>query len=108
NGAALRTGDLYGSGTVSSFQRSGMGCLLELTAGGREPITLADGQTRGYLGDGESAQLCAAARAVPWRRAKAWRCAGRLPARMAPGSNSAARPAGSRPRLSGRPRLLAP
>jgi fumarylacetoacetase len=61
NGAALRTGDLYGSGTVSSFQRSGMGCLLELTAGGREPITLANGQTRGYLADGDSVTLCGSA-----------------------------------------------
>jgi len=61
NGAALRTGDLYGSGTVSSFQRSGMGCLLELTAGGREPITLADGQTRGYLADGDTVTLCGSA-----------------------------------------------
>jgi len=61
NGAALRTGDLYGSGTVSSFHRGGMGCLLELTAGGREPVTLADGQTRGYLADGDTVTLCGSA-----------------------------------------------
>jgi fumarylacetoacetase len=61
NGAALRTGDLYGSGTVSSFNRSEMGCLLELTAGGREPIVLADGQTRGYLADGDTVTLCGSA-----------------------------------------------
>jgi fumarylacetoacetase len=61
NGAALRTGDLYGSGTVSSFRRSEQGCLLELTAGGREPITLADGQRRGYLADGDTVTLCGSA-----------------------------------------------
>jgi 2-keto-4-pentenoate hydratase/2-oxohepta-3-ene-1,7-dioic acid hydratase in catechol pathway len=61
NGAALRTGDLYGSGTVSSFQRSEMGSLLELTVGGREPITLAGGQTRGYLADGDTVTLCGSA-----------------------------------------------
>ncbi len=37
NGAALRTGDLYGSGTVSSFRRDEMGSLLEITAGGPGP-----------------------------------------------------------------------
>jgi fumarylacetoacetase len=61
NGAALRTGDLYGSGTVSSFQRSEQGSLLELTAGGQEPIILADGQTRGYLADGDTVMLCGSA-----------------------------------------------
>ncbi|HUY52355.1 MAG TPA: fumarylacetoacetate hydrolase family protein [Streptosporangiaceae bacterium] len=61
NGAALRTGDLYGSGTVSSFRREEQGSLLELTWGGREPITLADGQARGYLVDGDTVTLSASA-----------------------------------------------
>jgi fumarylacetoacetase len=57
NGAALRTGDLYGSGTVSSFRRDEMGSLLEITAGGQDPVTLPDGQTRGYLADGDTVTL---------------------------------------------------
>jgi fumarylacetoacetase len=61
NGAALRTGDLYGSGTVSSFRRDEMGSLLEMTAGGRDPITLPDGQTRGYLADGDTVTLSGSA-----------------------------------------------
>jgi fumarylacetoacetase len=61
NGAALRTGDLYGSGTVSSFRRDEMGSLLEMTAGGRDPITLPDGQTRGYLADGDTITLSGSA-----------------------------------------------
>ena len=61
NGAALRTGDLYGSGTVSSFRREEQGSLLELTSGGREPITLADGQARGYLLDGDTLTLAGSA-----------------------------------------------
>ena len=61
NGAALRTGDLYGSGTVSSFRRDEMGSLLEITVGGRDPVTLADGQPRGYLADGDTVTLSGSA-----------------------------------------------
>jgi fumarylacetoacetase len=61
NGAALRTGDLYGSGTVSGFRRDEMGSLLELTAGGREPLLLPDGQPHGYLADGDTVTLSGSA-----------------------------------------------
>ena len=61
NGAAVRTGDLYGSGTVSSFRRDEMGSLLEITAGGRDPVTLPDGQPRGYLADGDTVTLSGSA-----------------------------------------------
>jgi fumarylacetoacetase len=61
NGAALRTGDLYGSGTVSGFRRDEMGSLLELTAGGREPLLLTDGQPHGYLADGDTVTLSGSA-----------------------------------------------
>jgi fumarylacetoacetase len=61
NGAALRTGDLYGSGTVSGFRRDEMGSLLELTWGGREPITLGNGQSLGYLADGDTVTLAGSA-----------------------------------------------
>ncbi len=61
NGAALRTGDLYGSGTVSSFRREEQGCLLELTRNGQQPIMLADGETHGYLADGDTVTISASA-----------------------------------------------
>jgi fumarylacetoacetase len=61
NGAALRPGDLYGSGTVSSFRRDEMGSLLELTDGGRDPVTLPDGRTRAYLADGDTVTLSGSA-----------------------------------------------
>ena len=61
NGAALRPGDLYGSGTVSSFRRDEMGSLLEITVGGRDPVTLPDGQTRAYLADGDTVTLSGSA-----------------------------------------------
>ncbi|HEY6439691.1 MAG TPA: fumarylacetoacetase [Acetobacteraceae bacterium] len=51
NGCNLRPGDLFGSGTVSGTDANGIGCLLEMTFGGRDPITLANGETRRYLQD---------------------------------------------------------
>lgn len=53
NGACVRAGDLYGSGTVSGETEENSGCLLERTQGGRPLITLADGTTRGWLQDGD-------------------------------------------------------
>jgi fumarylacetoacetase len=38
NGASLRTGDLFGSGTISGAQRDQRGSLLELSWGGSEPL----------------------------------------------------------------------
>jgi fumarylacetoacetase len=53
NGASLRVGDLFGSGTVSGDDRTSFGSLLELTWNGTQPIELGDGSTRGYLDDGD-------------------------------------------------------
>ena len=54
NGAALRTGDLFASGTVSGPEPDQRGCLLELTWGGRDHFTLDDGSTRTFLEDGDT------------------------------------------------------
>ncbi len=61
NGASLRTGDLYGSGTISGPDRDQRGSLLELSWGGTEPFTLDDGTTRTYLEDGDTVTLRATA-----------------------------------------------
>jgi fumarylacetoacetase len=53
NGCNLEVGDLMGSGTVSGPERESWASLLELTQRGKEPIALADGETRGYLADGD-------------------------------------------------------
>jgi fumarylacetoacetase len=53
NGCDLRPGDLFGSGTVSGIAPDSAGCLLEMTRGGREPVTLPNGETRTYLEDGD-------------------------------------------------------
>ncbi|MGX7669451.1 fumarylacetoacetase [Plantactinospora sp. DSM 117369] len=61
NGAALRTGDLYASGTVSGPRRQQVGSFLELTWGGAEPVTLSDGSTRTFLADGDTVSIGATA-----------------------------------------------
>jgi fumarylacetoacetase len=53
NGCNLRTGDLLASGTVSGPSHDEMGCLLELTRRGAEPIRLPTGETRKFLEDGD-------------------------------------------------------
>ena len=59
NGASLRDGDLFGSGTISGPTRDTRGSLLELTWNGTEPLTLADGTTRGFLEDGDTVTMTA-------------------------------------------------
>jgi len=57
NGCNLRPGDLVASGTVSGPDAEARGCLLELTRGGREPVTLPSGETRRFLEDGDEVVL---------------------------------------------------
>jgi len=60
NGAALRTGDLYASGTVSGEARDEVGSFLELTWGGAEPVDLGTAK-RTFLEDGDTVTLRATA-----------------------------------------------
>lgn len=64
NGASLRTGDLYASGTVSGPQRDQRGSLLELTWNGTDPLILADGSARTFLDDGDTVTIAASAPAA--------------------------------------------
>jgi fumarylacetoacetase len=59
NGAGLRTGDLFASGTVSGPAPEQAGSLLELSANGTRPIPLADGSTRMFLQDGDTVTIAA-------------------------------------------------
>ncbi|KGH45046.1 fumarylacetoacetase [Modestobacter caceresii] len=61
NGASLRTGDLFASGTVSGPRADQRGSFIELSWGGKEPITLADGSTRTFLEDGDEVVITASA-----------------------------------------------
>ena len=57
NGASVRTGDLFASGTISGPERGSEGSLIELTANGESPIRLGDGTTRTFLEDGDEVVL---------------------------------------------------
>ena len=61
NGAHVRPGDLFASGTVSGPSAQQRGCLLELTWNGAEPLTLDDGSTRAFLQDGDEVVITASA-----------------------------------------------
>lgn len=64
NGATLRTGDLFASGTVSGVQPGQWGSLLELSWNGEHPLTLPDGTARSFLADGDQVSISATAPAV--------------------------------------------
>nr|WP_156000111.1 fumarylacetoacetase [Streptomonospora sp. PA3] len=61
NGASLRTGDMYASGTVSGPGADERGSLIELSWNGAEPLELPDGSTRTFLQDGDTAAITATA-----------------------------------------------
>jgi fumarylacetoacetase len=61
NGAALRTGDLFASGTVSGPEKRQRGSLIELSWGGTEPLVLPDGSSRTFLRDGDELTISASA-----------------------------------------------
>ena len=57
SGCAMNAGDLLGSGTISGPEKSQRGSLLELSWGGKEPMTLQDGSERSFLADGDTMTL---------------------------------------------------
>ena len=67
SGCPMNAGDLLGSGTISGATRSERGSLLELSWGGKEPITLDSGETRTFLEDGDTLTLQGAAQGDGYR-----------------------------------------
>jgi fumarylacetoacetase len=57
NGCNVRAGDMMGSGTISGPTENSYGSMLELTWGGKKPITLKDGTTRTFFNDGDNVVL---------------------------------------------------
>ncbi len=53
-GCNLQPGDLFGTGTISGPDDSALGSLLEISAGGRRPVSLVSGETRRFLEDGDT------------------------------------------------------
>ena len=51
NGCNLNVGDMLASGTISGKEPDSFGSLLELTWGGKNPITLPDGLVRKFIED---------------------------------------------------------
>ena len=54
NGCNLNIGDVLASGTISGTTPNSFGSMLELTWGGKNPITLKDGTSRKFIEDGDS------------------------------------------------------
>ena len=57
NGCNLRPGDLLGSGTISGPTPDALGSMLEITQGGKNPLSLPGGETRAFLEDGDEVIL---------------------------------------------------
>jgi len=57
NGCNLQPGDLIGTGTLSTESAGGLGSLLEISEGGKQPIRLPSGETRSFLEDGDEVTL---------------------------------------------------
>ena len=57
NGARVRAGDVFGSGTVSGATPETLGSMLELTWRGSRPLLLVDGTTRAWLEDGDEVTM---------------------------------------------------
>lgn len=75
-GCNLRTGDLFGSGTLSGPEPQQAGSLLELTRGGKEPVRLPNGETRTFLQDGDELSLRGSCERPGARRIGFGPCAG--------------------------------
>ena len=83
-GCNLQPGDLLGSGTLSGPTPQEAGALIELTAGGKQPLTLPDGEQRVFLEDGDTVILRGWCERPGAARIGLGECAGTvLPARAA-------------------------
>lgn len=56
NGAPIRAGDVFATGTISGWERGSEGSMIELSRGGSEPIEVGDVR-RDFLEDGDTVTL---------------------------------------------------
>lgn len=54
NGCRVNSGDMMGSGTISGPTPDSYGSMLELTWGGKNPLTMSDGTERKFINDGDT------------------------------------------------------
>ena len=82
NGCNLSPGDLIGTGTLSTADATGQGSLLEISQGGKAPVTLPNGEQRSFLEDGDELTLIGWCEAPGAVRIGFGSCSGRVtPAR---------------------------
>jgi fumarylacetoacetase len=80
NGCNLQPGDLIGTGTLSTDTDGGLGSLLEISRGGKQPLDLPSGETRAFLEDGDEVSLRAWCEADGAVRIGIGECVGRVQA----------------------------
>lgn len=78
NGCNLQPGDLIGTGTLSTDDQAGLGSLLEISRGGKQPIDLATGEKRSFLEDGDEITLRAWCEGESAARIGLGECVGRV------------------------------
>ena len=78
NGCNLRSGDVLGTGTLSGPAPEEGGSLLELSEGGKAPLTLSNGETRTFLQDGDTVILRGSCQRAGVRRIGFGDCRGTL------------------------------
>ncbi len=54
NGCNIKTGDMYGSGTISGSEPSQFGSMLEISWRGTKPVSMSDGSERKFILDGDT------------------------------------------------------
>jgi len=57
NGCRVNSGDMMGSGTISGPTEDSFGSMLELTWGGKNPITMKDGSERKFINDNDTVTI---------------------------------------------------
>ena len=78
NGCNLQPGDLIGTGTLSTDSPSGLGSMLEIGQGGKQPLQLPSGEKRSFLEDGDEVVLRAWCEAQGAARIGLGECVGRV------------------------------
>lgn len=57
NGCNVKVGDMMASGTISGKDENSYGSMLEISSGGKNPLTLSDGSKRSFIEDGDTLTL---------------------------------------------------
>ena len=78
NGCNLQPGDLIGTGTLSGESATSLGSLLEISQGGKAPLTLESGERRSFLDDGDEIVMRAWCEAEGAVRIGFGECVGRV------------------------------